>query len=727
MNKEPRIGFVTYQNIVEDEVASTRLRVTWALPYMSNAVVSEKYDVLKDCDMVVFQTRFGDPEIYLAEKLKKDGIKIVSDFTDPHWIKEYDPDAIHPSITKMVELSDLITLATPKLAEYFLKDFPTKKVEIIPDRHELKLYNRVKEHKDTDIFKILWHGSYGNIPSIDLARKDLESLGKEFPIKLICVYDKTFQYHVKPFQNIKLEEREWSNQDVIDGLLESDISINPKFDNHWKSYKSNNKTVTAWACGIPCIERNFYEQILFLKSVVMRAQESKKLREIVEKEYDIKLTAKQWIKIANNLLNPISFNFIKEKKIAVYTSICGGFDGLRDDQFIDKTCDYFAFTDSHIESKTWEFKPFYRQFYDPTREAKVFKVLPWQYFPEHDFSIWMDGTIAINVSPHEIIDKFLQKHDMAVYKHKWRDDIYDEYIVDMTYKKKEPSFLRELEREKYTRELIPVHVGLWECGILVRRHSDSVKRLCQEWWSEISAFTSSDQCNFARTVYKQNFKINPMSPGDVYSNPYFNYLPHDKTNAPKDSRAKTVDLSSRVEHLDSYYKSLADTKCNAKQIAFICVDDITPGIFNNFSSRARNISKYIAGSDVNSSMGYVDNSDVIIYQNRFEQHDINYAQRNSKHKVVILDLSEAWWEQKFVYTVDFRKNLCSQMIDAVNAIVVSNESLKKLLRNRLGNAKDIEVIPDSLDIITEHNISDAKLNAGKYITLINKLLESKKR
>jgi hypothetical protein len=49
------------------------------------------------------------------------------------------------------------------------------------------------------------------------------------------------------------------------------------------------------------------------------------------------------------------------------------------------------------------------------------------------------------------------------------------------------------------------------------------------WWSEISAFSASDQCSFIYSVWRHGLKVNEITPGSVYQNPYFHYVPHSKT------------------------------------------------------------------------------------------------------------------------------------------------------------------------------------------------------
>lgn len=523
-DKKVKIGFVTYAVTHKGaDPASTRIRVTWPLKYL-NAIVSESFDELVTCNVVVFQTRYSQQDVRLAKTLKLSNVRIIFDNTDPHWLKEYQREDVN--FVNMVELADIVTLPTEGLVETFKKLYSYKQTFIIKDRLDLNIYNKVKKHVDKKSYKILWHGSHGNLNSIDLARVDLEKLGLEFDITLVCIFDGITQHSVKPFQNVTVIPVEWTNQNVIDELLKSDVSINPRYDN-WKSYKSNNKTITAWACGIPCTERDFYDGIKkYLSNTDLRNEEAKTQRAIIEKDYDVKLTAKEWTDCVSKLIvEPLkpAIQLKSKDKIVVYTSICGNRDVLREDQFIGEA-DYIAFIDKPIVSKVWNVKKVFNQFIDPSREAKIFKVLPYQYL-DYRYSIWIDGSIAIKVNPVELIDEFLAGYDIALFKHAARDDIYEEYIADFRHRTYEPKYLRELQQEKYLKEGFPKHSGLFECGVIIRRHSEAVKRCMETWWSEVTAFSVSDQCSFIYAVKKHDIKVNTL-PGSVWNNIYFNLIGH---------------------------------------------------------------------------------------------------------------------------------------------------------------------------------------------------------
>ncbi len=209
--------------------------------------------------------------------------------------------------------------------------------------------------------------------------------------------------------------------------------------------------------------------------------------------------------------------------VIVYTSICGGKDYLRSDQ--NTNTRMVAFLDRDIKSDIWNVRPVCKQFISPEREAKIYKVLPWQYL-DSEYSIWIDGNFAIRFNADVLVDKFLNGYDIALFKHSGRDCIYEEYVIDFEHRTVEPKYLRELQRDKYRKENMPAHGGLFECGIILRRHTDKIKRLCETWWSEISAFSSSDQCSFMYALRVHDIRVNVMIPGSVYDNPYFNFIKH---------------------------------------------------------------------------------------------------------------------------------------------------------------------------------------------------------
>src|ERR1043165_9105378 len=96
-------------------------------------------------------------------------------------------------------------------------------------------------------------------------------------------------------------------------------------------------------------------------------------------------------------------------KTVVYTAIYGGKDVLIEPAVVPPDCDFVCFTDSDLHSKTWNIRNVPASSTDPVRSAKVFKVLPHRYFPEYDYSVWIDGNILLRGDVNELISQYLSQ------------------------------------------------------------------------------------------------------------------------------------------------------------------------------------------------------------------------------------------------------------------------------------------------------------------------------
>lgn len=298
-----KIGFVPHQSIDRKQIAAgTRIRVLNIVKHLENCTVSYNYEDLKSCNVVIFQARWLAADAKLAKDLKENGVKLMFDTTDPHWSTEFDSTGkrrgAFDSILKHI---NVMLFPTEELKKSFLKYRQDKRVVLIPDNIDLSKHNKTKKHEKKDKYIICWYGCRSNVCQIDLAREDLEKLGKEFNLKFIAVYDNQYGIKINPPKNVEYEEREWTDEATIRAILESDIVINPRY-NDWKRYKSNNKTIKALALGVPCVERNFYTEIKkYLLSADLRNKEGARGKEIA-KEYCSKKIAKKLSDLCSELI-----------------------------------------------------------------------------------------------------------------------------------------------------------------------------------------------------------------------------------------------------------------------------------------------------------------------------------------------------------------------------------------------------------------------------------------
>jgi hypothetical protein len=222
-------------------------------------------------------------------------------------------------------------------------------------------------------------------------------------------------------------------------------------------------------------------------------------------------------------------------KIAVYTSIFGGYDNLIDDQFQMEGADFICFTDRDIESKTWKIVKSTPIYNDPNRNAKKYKILPHRYLKDYDWSIWIDGNIKVisDIRPMCDGDPYKVYDHMQVFDK--RDCIYDEAQAILNFGKinsertpergiknwkDNPRVIIE-QMNRYMVEGYPKNNGLATNPIIIRNHnnSDVIKNM-EDWWVEIKYNSKRDQLSFNYIAWKNKFNFVYLQ-GDSRNNEYF--------------------------------------------------------------------------------------------------------------------------------------------------------------------------------------------------------------
>jgi hypothetical protein len=119
----------------------------------------------------------------------------------------------------------------------------------------------------------------------------------------------------------------------------------------------------------------------------------------------------------------------------------------------------------------------------------------------------MDGNVKlISLSIDELVSTFLREADMAVFVHPDRNCLYKEAEVCKKLRLDEATKI-QTQINKYKKEGMPAGAGLFECTILLRRHTEAVKRFNEMWWSEISNGSKRDQISFPYVLKKSNVKL----------------------------------------------------------------------------------------------------------------------------------------------------------------------------------------------------------------------------
>lgn len=280
---ESRIGFVTFEktsNRPRNTIGSTRIRARWVYEAWEEA---EEYQIGKDYDVLIYQ------KVYWEDmKLNFNGIQIL-DLCDPDWLEGRD-------VMRYCAMVDAVTTSTEALAEYIRK-FVDTPVYCVPDRIKMEeMVTTPKEHKET-IQHAMWYGYSHNSHYLEGAVSVLKKHG----VTMTLVSDKPLTFG----SDYQVTNIKYNYPNVWHEINKADICILPetKEVDLRGTYKSNNKTICAWACGTP-VARTLedFEKLLTKEA---REEEMEKRSKEIQEKWLVKYSVEEYKKIIDD---------IKEKK-----------------------------------------------------------------------------------------------------------------------------------------------------------------------------------------------------------------------------------------------------------------------------------------------------------------------------------------------------------------------------------------------------------------------------
>ena len=242
-------------------IGSSRIRGKWLADNWEGV---ELFTQGQGYDFIIYQ------KAYFVEHAKAfKGIKIFD---------LCDPDFLHWGYRtkEMLDNVDIITTSTEALAKT-LRNFTTKPVVHIPDRINLKEFTTKKYHKDR-ARTVVWYGYSTNFEML----KPVLHFIKKLKLNLIVISDTSFLMPNAYVNSIEVRNFPHNWDTVALDIQEGDIVINPQSSKGKWKYKSNNKTLFAWAQGMP-VATNLIELQKFLSEEERRKEAIKRTKELEEK------------------------------------------------------------------------------------------------------------------------------------------------------------------------------------------------------------------------------------------------------------------------------------------------------------------------------------------------------------------------------------------------------------------------------------------------------------
>lgn len=252
------------------DIGSSRIRGEWVVKHWPKELGEcEIFVQAKPYDFVIYQ------KVYWPKHAKSfEGIKIL-DMCDADW---YDWEY---AIVESIQYMDAITTSTEKLAEEMRKMVDgmvehgdlKKAIPVIwiDDRMDPEFHAVRKTKHAEKIEWVTWFGYGHNLRVIDPVVPYLKARG----YKLCVISDKP---HPKADKNLP-----WTVENINRDIVEnSDIVLNPRLNWGKWQYKSDNKTVSAWALGLP-VARSVEEFEKLLTKELREKEAALRLEEVKTK------------------------------------------------------------------------------------------------------------------------------------------------------------------------------------------------------------------------------------------------------------------------------------------------------------------------------------------------------------------------------------------------------------------------------------------------------------
>lgn len=217
----------------------------------------------------------------------------------------------------------------------------------------------------------------------------------------------------------------------------------------------------------------------------------------------------------------LMFEHLVNMNIVVYTPVFGNYDTLRppfpDDNLpagydVRHVCLTDGLNAQNVPGREYVLPKRYYQD-DPRRESRRCIALSHEYFPDADVTIMHGGSLELHVPAMTAVSWLEGNNDIAALRHPDRNCIYDEAVVVVATGKDKPENVWP-QMQAYRADGYPEHNGLAACTIIVRRHTDRIKRFNEFWWEQTRQYSVRDQLSFNYSCWKLGMSYG-IIPGDL--------------------------------------------------------------------------------------------------------------------------------------------------------------------------------------------------------------------
>jgi len=137
---------------------------------------------------------------------------------------------------------------------------------------------------------------------------------------------------------------------------------------------------------------------------------------------------------------------------------------------------------------------------------RIVKIMYFLFLQEHDINIYHDANIVPLLSDSELVEKYLKNNDICIFKHPFRNCLYDEAatLKSITKYKNDKLFIEKLDAQVnyYKNANMPKNFGLTENCFIIRRNNDKTRTLMTFWLTHLLKYQYRDQIRSPFVLHK---------------------------------------------------------------------------------------------------------------------------------------------------------------------------------------------------------------------------------
>lgn len=269
-----RVGILHPQslyNLPEGQIWSGRIRARWL---WENWPEAEPYARGTSYDAVIFTPHCASACAAVRGKPLR-----ILDVCNPDW------EGRSP-FQRALRMCDAVTCSSPRIFEH-VKTMTRRPVEYFPDRLDLSRYPVRKSHSGRAETAVWFGYAIGQETLVPMVPEVLER-----GLKLTLISQK-FRRELFGIHADAIDFKAYHHATFEETLLEcADIALNPRLEHGRFQYKSNNRTLTAWALGIP-VAANASDLDRFLSGEARNSEAAIRLEEL-RQHWDIRSTVESY-------------------------------------------------------------------------------------------------------------------------------------------------------------------------------------------------------------------------------------------------------------------------------------------------------------------------------------------------------------------------------------------------------------------------------------------------